>query len=111
MLTLRGDLPFFRNPVCRVSAKIVRHDRRSENGVTLYNPVFRFPDKNGRFIEVRDRLYTPFPKPVIGEMVDVIYPEGFPEKARIPYFTFRALLYGALSYAFAMLVMEITGWW
>lgn len=110
-LTLRADLPFLRNPIRRVPAKIVRHDRKSEDGATLYNPVFRFADQNGTFIEVRDKVYMPFPTPVIGEMITVIYPEGYPEKARIPYPVFRALLYGALGYAFVMLGMEITGWW
>ena len=111
ILTLRSDLPFLRNPVRRVSAKIVRHDRRSEDGATLYKPVFRFPDEKGVFIEVRDKVYTPFPTPVIGEMVEVIHPRGFPKQARIPYLAFRVLLYGALGYAFAVLVIEITGWW
>ncbi|MEP2103289.1 hypothetical protein [Parasphingorhabdus sp.] len=110
-LALRSDLPFLRNPVRRVSAKIVRHDRKSEDGVTLYNPVFLFPNENGTFIEVRDKVYMPFPTPVIGEKIIVIHPEGYPEKARIPYPVFRALLYGVLGYAFVMLGMEITGWW
>lgn len=110
-LTLRADLPFLRNPVRRASAKIVRHDRRSEKGATLYNPVFLFPDESGTFLEVRDKVYTPFPTPVIGDRIDIIYPQGHPQKARIPYPVFRALLYGVLGYAFVALGIEITGWW
>lgn len=110
-LVLRGDLPFLRNPIRRVPAKIVRHDRRSEEGATVYKPVFRFADESGAFIEVRDKLYMPFPTPVIGEMIEVTYPQGYPEKARIPYPVFRALLYGVLGYVFVTLGMEITGWW
>ncbi|WP_443216422.1 hypothetical protein [Sphingorhabdus sp. Alg231-15] len=53
----------------------------------------------------------PFPKPVIGEMIEIIYPEGNPQKARIPYPVFRALIYGVLGYVFVVLGMEITGWW
>lgn len=110
-LTLRTDLPFLRNPVRRATAKIVRHDRRSEKGVMLYNPVFLFADESGRFLEVRDKVYTPFPTPVIGDRIAVIYPQGYPDKARIPYPVFRALLYGGLGYAFIALGVEITGWW
>lgn len=110
-LTLRADLPFLRNPIRRTSAKIVRHDRRYEDGATVYQPVFLFADERGVFIEVRDSVYLPFPKPVIGEMIKIVYPEGYPEKARIPYPVFRALLYAMLSYAFVVLGMEITGWW
>uniref|UniRef100_UPI0035C08AF3 DUF3592 domain-containing protein n=1 Tax=Parasphingorhabdus cellanae TaxID=2806553 RepID=UPI0035C08AF3 len=110
-LALRSDLPFLRNPVRRAPAKIVRHDRRYEDGAPVYQPVFRFADEHGTFIEVRDKLYMPFPKPVIGEMVEIIYPEGYPQQARIPYPVFRTLLYGLLGYAFVMLAMEITGWW
>ncbi len=110
-LTLRSDLPFLRNPVRRASAKIVRHDRRYEDGAPVYQPVFRFADEHGAFVEVRDSVYMPFPKPVIGEIIEITYPEGYPEKARIPYPVFRALLYGALGYAFVVLGMEITGLW
>ena len=110
-LVLRGDLPFLRHPVHRAPAMIVRHDRRFEKGRALYKPVFRFANRNGTFIEVHDKVYMPFPKPVIGEMVDIVYPEGFPHKARIPYPVFRGLLYGLLGYVFVMAGVELTGWW
>lgn len=102
-------MPFLRNPVRRASAKIVRHDRRSERGGIAYRPVFRFADARGVFIEVRDNIYTPFPTPVIGEMIEIIYPEGYPGKARIPYPVFRALLYGILGGGFLLIGLEITG--
>ncbi len=108
-LALRSDLPFLRNPVRRTAATIVRHDRSRERGATLYTPVFRFTDERGRWIEVRDQLSSPFPKPVIGEQVQIVHPEGLPEKARIPYPVFRGLFYVLLGYAFAALVLEVTG--
>lgn len=110
-LVLRGDLPFLRHPVLRTRAKIVRHDRRFEKGRTLYKPVFLFADQNGTFFEVRDKLYMPFPKPVIGEVIDITYPRGHPQNARIPYPVFRGLLYGVLGYVFVMAGMELTGLW
>ncbi|MEW4468152.1 DUF3592 domain-containing protein [Parasphingorhabdus sp. JC815] len=110
-LVLRSDLPFLRNPVRRTRAKIVRHDRRSEAGRTLYQPVFLFADESGTFFEVRDNLFMPFPKPVIGEIIEIIYPEGHPMQARIPYPVFRGLLYAALGYIFVMTGTELTGWW
>ncbi|MEP3226069.1 MAG: DUF3592 domain-containing protein [Parasphingorhabdus sp.] len=106
-LTIRQDLPFLRNPVRRATAKIVRHDRRSEKGATLYKPVFLFADDSGTLQEVRDKLYTPFPTPVIGERVTVIYPQGHPATARIPYPVFRALLYGGLALAFFSIGVEL----
>jgi hypothetical protein len=109
VLALRRDVPFLRNPVRRTAATIVRHDRSRERGTTFYTPVFRFFDERGRPVEVRDQLFSPFPKPVIGEQVQIVHPEGFPEKARIPYPVFRALLYALLGYAFAALVLEVTG--
>lgn len=109
VLALRSDLPFLRNPVRRVVATIVRHDRSRARGATLYTPVFRFTDERGRPVEVRDQLSSPFPKPVIGERVAIVHPEGLPDKARIPYPVFRALFYGLLGYAFAALVLAVTG--
>ena len=110
-LVLRGDLLFLRYPVIRTRAKIVRHDRRSEKGRTLYNPIFLFADQSGTFFEVRDKLYMPFPKPVIGEMIEITYPQNHPEQARIPYPVFRGLLYGILGYIFVSSGIELTGWW
>ena len=75
----------------------------------MYSAILLLPDEKGGFIEVRDPLYTPFPTPVIGEMIAVVHPEGYPEKARIPYPWFRALMYGVLGYAFVMIGLEITG--
>ena len=69
LLALRADAPFIRGPVRRVQAKIVRHHLLRDDGATMYSPVFRFPDERGQLIEVRDRVYTPFPTPVIGESV------------------------------------------
>lgn len=110
-LVLRGDLPFLRHPVLRTRAKIVRHDRRFEKGRTLYKPVFLFADQSGTFFEVRDKLYMPFPKPIIGEVIEITYPRGHPQNARIPYPVFRGLLYGVLGYVFVMAGMELTGLW
>tara|TARA_R110001599_G_scaffold8639_2_gene41822 strand:- start:170 stop:403 length:234 start_codon:yes stop_codon:yes gene_type:complete len=75
----------------------------------MYSAILLLPDQKGGFIEVRDPLYTPFPTPVIGEMIEIVHPEGYPEKARIPYPVFRAMMYGALGYAFVMIGLEITG--
>lgn len=75
----------------------------------MYSAILLLPDQRGGFIEVRDPLYTPFPTPVIGEMIEIVHPEGYPEKARIPYPVFRAMMYGALGYAFVMIGLEITG--
>lgn len=110
-LALRSDLPYLRNPIRRTTARIVRHDRRYEDGAPVYRPVFLFADEHGTFVEVRDSVFLPFPKPVIGETIEIIYPEGHPQKARIPYPVFRMLLYGVLGYVFVVLGMEITGWW
>ncbi|NVD28434.1 hypothetical protein HUO14_11025 [Parasphingorhabdus flavimaris] len=75
----------------------------------MYSAILLLPDQKGGFIEVRDPLYTPFPTPVIGELVEIVHPEGYPEKARIPYPVFRAMMYGALGYAFVMIGLDITG--
>lgn len=108
-LTLRSDVLFVRNETRRVQAKIVRHHRTREDGATMYAAILLLPDSRGGYIEVRDPLYTPFPKPVIGELLEVVHPAGYPEKARIPHPWFRALLYGGLGYAFVMIGLEILG--
>ncbi|MEE9433655.1 MAG: DUF3592 domain-containing protein [Sphingorhabdus sp.] len=106
---LRSDAPFFRNPVRRVPATIVRYHRRSEDGAPVFSPVFRFDDESGRPIEIRDKVYTPFETPVPGEVIEIVHPEGHPDKARIPYPVFRTIMYAALCYVFAVLAMKVTG--
>lgn len=109
VFALRSDIPFIRNDTRRVQAKIVRHHRTREDGATMYAAILLLPDGHGRFIEVRDPLYTPFPKPVIGELVEVVYPADHPHKARIPHPWFRMLMYGGLGYAFVMIGIELLG--
>jgi hypothetical protein len=75
----------------------------------MYSAILLLPDQKGGYIEVRDPLYTPFPTPVIGEMIEIVHPEGYPEKARIPYPVFRAMMYGGLGYAFVTIGLEVTG--
>ncbi|GAB5488791.1 MAG: hypothetical protein Pars2KO_23610 [Parasphingorhabdus sp.] len=108
-LALRSDLPYIRGETRRVMAKVVRHHRIRENGGFMYSAVLLFPDEAGRFIEVRDPLMTPFPKPVIGESVEIVHPSGLAQKARIPHPWFRMLMYGALGYALIMMLLELTG--
>jgi len=75
----------------------------------MYAAILLLPDDRGGFIEVRDPLYTPFPKPVIGELVDVVHPIGLPEQARIPHPWFRTLMYGGLGYASVSIGLKILG--
>ena len=111
---LKNDAPFFRSPVRRVPATIVRYHRRSQDGQNgdggiMFCPVFRFDDESGRPFEIRDKVYTPFETPEPGEVIEIVHPEGHPDKARIPYPVFRAIMYAALCYVFALLVMKLTG--
>ena len=106
---LRSDLPFIRGETRRAPAQIVRHRITRRGGATLYSAVLLVPDEHGGFIEVRDPVITPFPTPVIGERLTVVHPAGLPRLARIPYPWFRAGLYGLLSYALVVTVLELTG--
>lgn len=108
-LALRSDLPYIRGETMRVMAKVVRHRHLREDGGTMYSAILLLPNGRGGFIEVQDPLYTPFPKPVIGEIVEVVHPAGAPEKARIPHPWFRTLMYGTLGYIFVVIGLEVTG--
>lgn len=108
-LMLRGDLLFIRNGTRRVPAQIIRHQLRRRGGATLYSAILLVPDERGGFIEVRDPLTTPFPTPVIGELLTVVHPIGHPARARIPYPWFRGGVYAVLGYAFVTCGLELTG--
>ena len=108
-LALRSDVPYIRGGTRRVRAKIIRHHRMREDGSTLYAAILLVPDGNGNLIEVRDQMYSPFPTPVIGEVLEVVHPVGMAAKARIPHPWFRMLMYGFLGFVFVMLGLEVTG--
>jgi hypothetical protein len=108
-LMLRSDLLFIRNGTRRVPAQIIRHHHVRRGGATLFKAILLVPDERGGFIEVRDPLTTPFPTPVIGELLPVVHPIGYPAKARIPYPWFRAGVYGLLGYGFVICVLAVTG--
>ncbi|MEJ6594202.1 hypothetical protein [Parasphingorhabdus sp.] len=108
-LMLRSDLLYIRGGTRRIPAQIVRHHHVRRGGATLYNAILLVPDERGGFIEVRDPLTTPFPTPVIGELLTVVHPTGYPARARIPYPWFRAGVYGMLGYAFVISGLELMG--
>ncbi|MEO9633690.1 MAG: hypothetical protein ABJF89_06255 [Parasphingorhabdus sp.] len=108
-LALRSDVLFIRNETRRVPSQVVRHHHAKRGGATMYSAILLVPDERGGFIEVRDPLYTPFPTPVIGEMMTVVHPAGYPDKARIPYPIFRAAMYGLLGYVFVISGLGLTG--
>lgn len=106
---LRSDVLFIRNGTRRAAAKIVRHHRIQRNGAVLYAAIMLVPDGRGGYLQVRDPLTMPFPKPVIGEMVAVVHPIDHPQKARIPHPWFRTLVYGGLGYVFVVIGLDILG--
>ncbi len=55
-----------------------------EEGTLMYSPVFVFIDENGQEHRIQSSYSSSSPGYTRGQIVDIVYPRGNPEGARIP---------------------------
>lgn len=55
-----------------------------EEGTLMYSPVFVFLDENGQEHRIQSSYSSSSPGYTRGQIVDVVYPRGDPERARLP---------------------------
>jgi hypothetical protein len=55
-----------------------------DEGTLMYSPIFKFLDENGQEHRVQSSYSSSSPGYTRGQIVDIVYPPGKPESARIP---------------------------
>lgn len=55
-----------------------------DEGTLMYSPVFVFLDENGQEHRIESSYASSSPGYTRGQIVDIVYPRGQPERARIP---------------------------
>jgi hypothetical protein len=78
----RRDWLRLTRPRRRATGRVTGH-RVSHDDGTSYSAIYAFTDESGRH-EVIDAVYEPTPRPPVGTMLELVYPEGRPDLARPP---------------------------
>ena len=101
------DWPFLTRPVRTVQGRVVDFRTGSDDGHANYAAVIAFKANDGRDLEVVDGLLRKEPFPAVGSPVDLIYPDGLPQNARIARLGLRTLIYGFLLVLVALLLARV----
>ena len=105
---LRRDLPRLGRPTRKVTARVTGHRTGIEDDRRHYAEIYAFSDETGRH-EVTDQVLSPRPQPRLGAVVELTYPAGRPDLARPPRPWTWLLVYAALAYGTAVLVLRALG--
>ena len=77
-----------------VRGTIIGHRRDIDEGSPVFIARVRFEAEQGGEFETTDMFLNATPEPGVGTELDVVYPAGRPDKARVHHPWWRALLYG-----------------
>jgi hypothetical protein len=101
-----NDWLFLRRPGRNARGTIIGHRRLNDDGRQRSLAIIRFESDDGRTIEFTNSWGSRH-ELAVGSMIDVEYPSGFPQKARIPGSYSPLLAYGLSAVVLAMLAAFI----
>ena len=104
----RHDLLRLLRPGRRVMAQVTGHRCGFSDSTKIYAAIYAFSDETGRH-EAIDQVYSGAPRPAVGTLIEVTYPEGRPDLARPPRPLLWWVVYGAIGYGMAVLVAKAAG--
>lgn len=106
----REDLILLTRRRVRTRGTVFDHQRRDDGDGPTYSIKVRFQDESGRKIEFTDTYGGGTPKPSVGTVVDIVYPAGASDKARVRRLWVRWAIYAFLLFGLAVLFGRLTGW-
>jgi hypothetical protein len=92
-----------------VEGEVVRFKSSMSRGTEVFTPVYRFAAEGGEH-EVTDVVYSARPKLAPGDKVQLAYPYGRPDLARVPRPAMWVMVYALLALMAAMLAANLLGW-
>jgi Protein of unknown function (DUF3592) len=101
---LYEDWQFFSRPRQRTRGTVFGHHRTLDDGSAFFSSQIRFVDTDGKTIEFIDTYGRPVPKPRIGETIEVDYPIGRPQRARVARWWLRTMIYAVVVGMLSILV-------
>ncbi len=108
-LVARNDLVRLNGLSRQARGEVIRHHCQFHNNVRSYAPVYRF-DAEGTTHEVTDQVYSGAQQPPVGTRVQLSYPVGRPDLARVPRPWLWAGVYLLLIGLLGVLVAKKLGW-
>ena len=105
----RHDWLRLTRPTRRAIAEVTGHRTGWSDGRRTYAALYRFTAEDGVH-EVTDPVFTSSPRPPVGTMRELAYPEGYPELARPPRLLMWAAVYLLLIGLLGILLARATGW-
>ncbi len=108
-ILLRDDLPFLRLRKITAEGTVTGHSSQIDEGDRVFSARIAFTDEAGAKRVFVDKVLTHTPEPAPGAVVDIIYPQGRPDKARVPRPWLRLLIYTVIVGMNGMLVATLLG--
>jgi hypothetical protein len=96
-------------PSVRVEGEVIGHRTGMSDGDTDYAAIYRFI-ADGAEHDVADGIYTAIPRPDVGTVRVLHYPQGRPDLARPPRLAYWIMVYALLAGMAAVLLAKVLGW-
>ena len=93
----------------QVEGEVASFKSSMNDGTEVFTPVIRF-SAEGAEHEMTDVVYSPRPKRAVGDKVQLIYPYGRPDLARISRPVMWVMVYGVLAFIALVLGALAAGW-
>lgn len=103
----RHDWVRLTRPRRRVTASVTGH-RVTRDDATSYSAIYAFTDDSGRH-EVTDAVYEATPRPPVGTVCELVYPEGRPDLARPPRPVLWACVYAVCAGCAVAIIARMLG--
>ena len=102
------DLGWRKRRRSQVEGEVAGFKSSVNDGVEVFAPVIRFAAEGGEH-EMTDVVYSPRPKRAVGDKVQLIYPSGRPDLARISRPAMWVMVYGVLVLIAVVLAVLAAG--
>lgn len=108
-LVARNDLVRLRGISRQVPGEVTGHHSSVHNNVRSYAAIYRFTAE-GCTHEVTDQVYGGAPHPPVGTVVQLAYPHGRPDLARVPRPWTWLWVYAVLIAMLGVIAARLMGW-
>ena len=108
-ILLRDDLLFLKNRRIEAQGTVTGHSSQIDEGDRVFSARISFQDEAGTKRDFVDMVLTSTPSPAEGAVVEIVYPQGRPDKARVPRFWLRLLIYAIVVWLNGILVARLLG--
>ncbi|MFM5954250.1 MAG: DUF3592 domain-containing protein [Novosphingobium sp.] len=108
-LMLRSDLPRWRSRSQTTLGEVIGHRSSYHDNARSFAAIYRFAAEGAEH-EVIDQVYSARPQPPVGTLVQLSYPEGRPDLARVSRPVLWLFVYAVLLFGLAILIARTAGW-